>query len=194
MTQSLIDVDVDFGALRPMTQADLAQVLAWRNHPDIRANMYTQHEISMDEHRAWWERMHAAPSFRALIYENEGQPTGYVAFSDINGETGTASWAFYARPDAPRGNGSFMEFLALDHAFGVLGLRKLNCEVIGTNARVVRMHEKFGFQREGLFKAHVMIGNALDDVHRLALFADDWQAARTEKLATLTALRKRALS
>lgn len=180
------DIRPDLGALRPMTDADLVQVLAWRNHPDIRANMYTQHEITLDEHRAWWERVKASPKFASFLYEREGQPTGYVAFSEIARGPDTATWGFYTAPDAPKGTGSLMSFAAMDMAFGALALRKLNAEAIGRNAASLRLHESFGFRREGLFRDHVLIGDALDDVIRLALFAEDWAALRPAKLQSLT--------
>lgn len=41
--------------IRPMVYADLERVLAWRNHPDVRRYMYTQHEITLDEHQRWYE-------------------------------------------------------------------------------------------------------------------------------------------
>jgi len=44
------------GTLRPIHEDELELMLSWRNAPSIRANMYTQHEISIDEHLAWWEQ------------------------------------------------------------------------------------------------------------------------------------------
>lgn len=176
----------DFGGLRPMVDADLEQVLAWRNHADIRAHMYTQHEITLEEHRAWWDRVKAAPKSTFFLYERAGQTLGYVAFSEIARGPDTATWGFYTATDAPKGTGSLMTFCAMDMAFGPLALRKLNAEVIGRNAASLRLHESFGFQREGLFREHVLIGDKLGDVHRLALFSRDWAALRPAKLQSLT--------
>lgn len=178
--------EYDFGVLRPMSDADLERVLVWRNHPSIRANMYTQHEITPEEHRAWWERVKASPAARFFIYERHGEPTGYVAFSEITPGPATASWGFYTAPTAPRGSGSLMTFRAMEMVFGTLGLRKLNAEVVRRNVASRALHESFGFQCEGLFREHVMIGDALDDVIRLALFAKAWAALRSAKLQTLT--------
>lgn len=176
----------DFGQLRPMVDKDLEQVLAWRNHPSIRAHMYTQHEITFDEHRGWWERVKDTRKVALFIYERAGQPLGYVAFSEIARGPDTATWGFYTAPDAPKGIGSLMSLAAMDMAFGALALRKLSAEAIGRNTASLRLHESFGFQREGLFRDHVLIGDALDDVIRLALFARDWVALRPTKLQSLT--------
>jgi len=44
------------GHLRPITEADLEDLLRWRNHPQVRRAMITQHRISREEHFSWWER------------------------------------------------------------------------------------------------------------------------------------------
>ena len=64
--------------LRPMTELDLELVLSWRNHPDIRRYMYTNHQISMHEHHAWFSDAVARPENSLLIYECYGEATGFV--------------------------------------------------------------------------------------------------------------------
>lgn len=178
--------DPDFGRLRPMHESDLARVLDWRNHPSIRGYMYTQHKITMSEHRAWWDGVKDNRKARFYIYERQNQQLGYVAFSDITPATGVATWGFYTAPGASKGTGSLLSLAAMDEAFGPLGLRKLSGEAIGRNSASIGLHESFGFQREGLFRNHVLIGGTFDDVIRLALFSDDWAALRPAKLRTLT--------
>ena len=75
---------------------------------------------------------------------------------------------------------------AMDMGFGPLGLRKLNAEVLGRNAASQRLHKSFGFVCKGLFRDHALIGEAFDDVHRLALFSEDWAALRSAKVRSLT--------
>lgn len=160
--------------LRPLGDDDLEMVLQWRNHPAVRANMYNSHEISLAEHHSWWARTAQDKCRRYFVFEDEGDPSGVVAFTDIDGEQGTASWAFYAREKARKGIGTRMEVAALRYAFGELGLFKLNCEVLSHNMRVVRMHQKFGFRIEGIFRKHHRAGERRLDVYRLAMFAQDW--------------------
>lgn len=169
-----------FGTLRPWNDDDLTQVLAWRNRAEVRANMYTQHEISMQEHKDWWVRKKGRSDELYFIFEALGHPLGVVSFSEIQKSAGTAFWAFYAAADAPKGTGSRMEFLALEYHFVQQRMRKLNCEVLAFNMPVLSLHQKFGFEQEGCFREHVMAGGKLTDVHRLALFNDIWQSKRAE--------------
>jgi RimJ/RimL family protein N-acetyltransferase len=45
---------------------------------------------------------------------------------------------------------------------------------------VVKMHRKFGFVDEGLFKAHKWKNDEWHDVYRLAFFADTWRDTKDE--------------
>jgi UDP-4-amino-4,6-dideoxy-N-acetyl-beta-L-altrosamine N-acetyltransferase len=164
-----------------MTDAHLEMVLRWRLEPRVRENMYTQHEITMTEHLAWWDANKDRPDRQYFILEDEGALTGFVSFTDINNDNGTASWAFFSAPDAPKGTGKKMEQLALQHVFSTLGLRKLCCEVLDFNSRVVAFHERFGFEIEGRLKEHRMVDGRLCDVILMAAFAANWDGNEQKK-------------
>lgn len=155
--------------LRPMTDDDLPMVLRWRNAPAVRAAMYTRHVISEAEHHAWWKAQKGREDRSYHIYMDEGIPTGYVAFTDIQRAHARASWAFYAADDAPKGTGRKMEAAAIRHAFGPLGLERLVCEVLDFNTKVVALHESFGFLQEGRWRRHMHIEDTWHDVVLLGL-------------------------
>jgi UDP-4-amino-4,6-dideoxy-N-acetyl-beta-L-altrosamine N-acetyltransferase len=158
----------------------------WRNSPGVRGMMYTQHVITPEEHAAWWAGQSSRNNCRHLIFATDQEDMGVVSFYDISARNGTAVWAFYARPDAPKRTGRRMEATALDYAFETLGLRKLMCEVLAHNKRVVALHKAHGFRVEGVFRAHMVIAGEAEDVIRLALLSDRWrgirQAVRQEML------------
>ena len=178
------------GNLRPIRADELELMLSWRNAPSVRANMYTRHEISIDEHRAWWEKTRQREDQRYFMYENSGAPLGIVGINDIDIVNQHAFWGFYAAPDAPRGTGTSMEFLVLDYAFGVLKLRKLSCEVLAFNAPVIKLHQKFGFMVEGIFRSHHKLDGQFIDVYRLGILASEWNDKRPELLAKFEKLNR----
>lgn len=162
------------GKLRTIRDDDLKLMLSWRNAPNVRENMYTRHEISLDEHLAWWAAVQKNCSQEYLIFELNDVALGVVGFSDIDGESMNASWAFYASPNAPKGTGSKMEFLALEYAFKQLGLHKLYCEVLAFNTSVIRLHEKYGFQVEGVMREHHKVDDAYVDIYKLGILSLEW--------------------
>ncbi len=136
--------------------------------------MYTTHEISLDEHRSWFERMKDDPTKLYFLYLDDEAPLGVVGFNDIHRDNQTASWGFYAGDAAPRGTGTRMLLAALDHAFGSLRLEKLWSEVLAFNAAGLALHRKLGFQLEGVFRSHHVVGSERVDVHRLGILRSEW--------------------
>ena len=174
------------GALRDIHDDDLELVLSWRNAPSVRQNMYTRHKISLEEHHRWWKVVCARNDQRYFLYENDDIPLGVVGFTQINTSDLNSSWAFYASPDAPRGTGSRMEFLALEKAFGEIGLHKLYCEVLAFNEAVVKLHKKFGFNVEGTFRDQHKISDEYVDVIRLGVVKSEWELVREDMLKKLS--------
>lgn len=161
--------------IRPMTQADLSTVLAWRNHPEVRRYMYTQHEISLDEHCRWFERASKDQKRHLLIYEDDLTPLGFINIHEI-ALGGIADWGFYAAPDAPKGTGRALGKAALSYAFIELGLHKLCGQAIAFNERSVRFHQALGFMQEGVLRQQYFDGQHYHDVLCFGLLAHEWQS------------------
>jgi UDP-4-amino-4,6-dideoxy-N-acetyl-beta-L-altrosamine N-acetyltransferase len=122
------------------------------------------------------------------MYELDAVPLGIVGFNHIDQANRNAAWAFYAAPDAPRGTGSKMEYLALNHAFDQLGLHKLQCEVLAFNEPVIKLHKKFGFKVEGVFREQHRVDERFVDIFRLGLLANEWAEHHDPMLTKLTKL------
>jgi UDP-4-amino-4,6-dideoxy-N-acetyl-beta-L-altrosamine N-acetyltransferase len=174
------------GTLRPVQDDDIELMLEWRNAPEVRKHMYTQHVIARDEHFAWWEATKRRKDRQYFMYEFSRERCGIVGFSSIDKTHNNASWAFYAAPNAPRGTGSRMEFLALYYAFNVFQLHKLHCEVLSTNGAVIRLHQKFGFKIEGVFREHFELNGTYVDIVRLGILQNEWNEAEPRLTAVLT--------
>lgn len=186
----MIDKLERFGTLRPIKDSELELMLSWRNTPTVRENMYTSHEITLTEHLSWWARIQDSGSQQYFMYEYQDKPLGIVGFTNIDENNQNSSWAFYASPNAPKGNGSRMEILALDYAFNELKLHKLCCEVLGFNTPVIKLHEKFGFKVEGIFREQYHRDSLFIDIYRLGILKDEWAGVREGMVAKLTKMSK----
>jgi UDP-4-amino-4,6-dideoxy-N-acetyl-beta-L-altrosamine N-acetyltransferase len=144
--------------------------------------MYTHHEITLDEHIAWWENTRQRTDQLYLMYVHRETPLGVVAVNGIDLVHRNAAWAFYASPEAPKGSGSKMEWLALHYAFKSLGLHKLHCEVLAFNQPVIKLHEKFGFKVEGIFREHYLSESGFVDIYRLGMLSREWEHRCQEML------------
>lgn len=173
-------IDTSPFELRLLAENDLPKVLEWRNSERVRANMYTDHVISPEEHRRWFEKQRGQPANeKYLIFASRDRPLGFVSLTRFNPVSETCYWAFYlGETDVPRGTGAIMEFMAIDYAFRELSVRKLCCEVFVFNAAVIKLHHKFGFVEEGRFAEHVLKNGNYEDIVSLALFQREWSRLR----------------
>lgn len=178
------------GNLRSIQDNELEIMRNWRNAPAVRANMYTRHEISSEEHLAWWARTRLREDQQYFMYANDGKPLGIVAFTMIDRVNSNCSWAFYAGLDTPRGTGSKMEFVALEYVFNDLKLHKLHCEVLAFNTSVINLHRKFGFQVEGIFRQHHRTDSGYTDIYGLGILASEWVRKREEMLEKIKGEQK----
>ena len=66
----------------------------------------------------------------------------------------------------------------LEHAFDELQLHKLYCEVLAFNTSVIKLHQKVGFNVEGVFRQQHKVNDDFVDIYRLGILAPEWQDHR----------------
>jgi UDP-4-amino-4,6-dideoxy-N-acetyl-beta-L-altrosamine N-acetyltransferase len=161
--------------IRAVAFDDLPMVLAWRNHPEVRRYMFTQHEISLEEHCDWFARVSSDPSRRLFIVEESREPIGYVQFNSVS-PGGVADWGFYVRPDAPKGSGRKLGVTALQHVFESLKLHKVCGQAIESNQASIKFHSRLGFRLEGVLREQQRIKDNYHTLYCYGLLAHEWQS------------------
>ncbi|WP_112241461.1 GNAT family N-acetyltransferase [Kribbella monticola] len=139
--------------LRTATDGDVDIIRVLRNQEPNREVSVNAHEISPDEHAAWWAKASVDPTRRVLIYERDGVTAGVVNFFDLELETEprTGAWGFFLDAEglAERGETlpAWIEVMkdATNYAFDELGLDELHGEVLEHNAVVRQMNRRFRF-------------------------------------------------
>ncbi|TCB93443.1 peptide chain release factor 2 [Micromonospora zingiberis] len=138
--------------LRDATGDDVNLMLSWRNQEINRQVSKTHHVITADEHARWWAGTRTDPTRRVLTYLHDGTPCGVVNFFDLRFDgPRTGSWGFYLDADGLAERGETLPAwlgvmrAAVDHAFDVLTLDRLDGEVLAHNAVVRQMNRRFRF-------------------------------------------------
>ncbi len=135
--------------LRAAIEDDVDTIRRLRNQQANRDVSITSHEISADEHAAWWAKASVDPHRRVLIYSRDGVTAGVVNFFDLEGSS--AAWGFFLDADglAERGETlpAWIEVMreATAYAFDELGVDLLTGEVLELNAVVRQMNRRFRF-------------------------------------------------
>ncbi len=168
--------------LRPPRAADASAFLA-----AVRA--------SRKLHRAWVQAPATRSAFTAYLRRytgtgsrrthagflvcraDDGTPVGVFNFSEIvRGLFNSAYVGYYAlAPNAGQGLMADGFVLALDRAFRVLKLHRVEANVQPTNERSLALVERVGFTREGYSRRYVKIAGRWRDHVRFAMLAEDWR-------------------
>jgi UDP-4-amino-4,6-dideoxy-N-acetyl-beta-L-altrosamine N-acetyltransferase len=163
------------GFLRKLQHDDLSLIRQWRNHPEINKFMFSQHEITQQEHQAWFESSQQNALRHLFVFEEQDERKGFLQLQQKSAESNVFEWGFYICPDAVRGTGSRMAKLAIDLAFLELNAIKLYGEALGFNQPSIRLHQKLGFVEEGLLRKQHFLNNQYHDVHCFGMLKAEWQ-------------------
>lgn len=158
------------------------EVLYWRNHLNIRQNMYTDKIISTKEHLEWLKFLQNNNNTKIFIASHKNENIGITSINNINITHKNADWAFYLNPDflSKKGLGTLLEFHFLNYVFENFHIEKLNCEVLETNPLVIKMHKKFGFQEEGIKRKNIIKNDIRINIHMLGILKDEWNNKRND--------------
>jgi len=139
--------------------------------------MYSQHVITAEEHRQWFERVRHDESQYTLIFVVDAEAQGYINFKRLQSAT-IADWGFYLSPDAPAGTGSQLGRTALQYAFNTLKLCKVCGQALGFNEKSIRFHQRLGFQIEGVLREQYFDGEHYHDIVCFGLLSSEWEGEK----------------
>lgn len=171
--------------LRTIRENDTELILQWRNSEKIRAVMFKDHLITVEEHLVWYKKVQQnTTNSKHMIFEYYGTPLGQLNITQIDQNNNRCYWGFLiGADDAPKGSGMAMGYLALEFVFESLKMHKLCSEVLSFNTISTNYHKKLGFIEEGYFKEHIFKNGKYQDVVCLALFQENWQKNKQDLIS-----------
>lgn len=175
-------------ALTALDDQDKDLILRWRNSESIRHYMYDTRIITPEMHDEWFRRELKNEKSRHFMFKEKGRSVGFVSFTDINARDRRCAWAYNLsdeRDSLQKGLGAVMEYFAIEHVFEKMPIEKLCCEVLDFNTAVVRLHQRFGFIKEGFLQKHIYRDDGVFGVVVMALFREDWMKIKGDLNKTL---------
>src|SRR3954466_2679748 len=105
----------------------------------------------------------------------EGQLAGQVTIDNVvRGAMRSGHLGYWIdRAAAGRGMASLAVALVCDHAFGAVGLHRVQADIRPENGPSQRLVERLGFRREGLLRRYLDIDGDWRDHFAYALLAED---------------------
>ncbi len=159
--------------LRPMTEEDTADIVVWRNSPDVRKSFIYQEDFTPEGHLRWLhEVVQTGRAAQMMICEEgSGRALGSVYIRDIDHIHHKGEYGIFLGTEAARGRGIGTEAARLMIAYGfeTLGLHRIYLRALSENARAIRSYEKAGFIKEGCLKDDVRIHGEYKDIVWMAI-------------------------
>jgi UDP-4-amino-4,6-dideoxy-N-acetyl-beta-L-altrosamine N-acetyltransferase len=143
---------------RNLTDQEKEMIRMWRNHEAIRKWMYTDHTISAEEHKRFFEKaLGDTFNFYWLLKNEDNDYLGIISLNRISFRNRNAYFAIYSNPYTKmHGVGQLLVRCVIEIAFKIAKLHTLKLEVIEDNVRGVNLYRKMGFQIEGRLKDFVL--------------------------------------
>lgn len=168
--------------LVPLAEEDIELVREWRNSPEVSQYMYTEDTISREQQEKWFRKIQQEETSKYWMIKYDNEKIGVANLADIDKRNSKCFWGFYLGNSSIRGQGigAKIEFNVLSYVFEELKLNKLCGEVFSFNEKVVNMHEKFGFRREGYLRKHIHKNNKFHDVVVIGLLSSEWDQVKEQ--------------
>jgi UDP-4-amino-4,6-dideoxy-N-acetyl-beta-L-altrosamine N-acetyltransferase len=166
--------------LRDVLASDREMLRTWRNQPAVARFMHSDATIGPADHARWFDAAMADPSRRYWIIRVDGADAGLANVYDVDATHSCALWAFYIADPGLRGRGvgTYVEYRILSYVFDELELNRLGGEVLSFNTAVLRMHDAFGFRREGVLRERIRKGGTFVDVVLIGMLRSEWLEQR----------------
>lgn len=165
--------------IRPMTEADTANIVRWRNTPSVYEHFIYRTPLTEEAHLNWLHnRVETGDVAQFIIVDNEsGTDVGSVYLRDIDQQHKKCEYGIFIGEDSCRGKGigSAAAKLAINYAFEKLGMNRVFLRVFADNKQAIRSYEKAGFKYEGTFRDDVIIDGTPYDMVFMAILREEWE-------------------
>jgi RimJ/RimL family protein N-acetyltransferase len=126
----------------------------WMCDPVVRDNVGVRSEPSLARTRSWIEQATQDATVAPFAIELDGVHVGNVVLDRIDNHLATCRLSIYVGEPSARGKGvgRVAVALAVQHAFGMLGLNKVWLTVHVHNAPAIAAYVAAGFAMEGILR------------------------------------------
>ncbi|MDE7198683.1 MAG: GNAT family N-acetyltransferase [Lachnospiraceae bacterium] len=185
----------DMVYLRPMTAADTAKIVTWRNKDFVRQNFIYQKPFTKEGHMAWFrEQVEPGRVVQFIICVrdedagrcNDGKTCekdweiGSVYLRDIDRKGKTAEYGVFIGEEKAlgRGYGTAAAKLALVYGFETLRLQKIFLRFLEDNGGARKSYERAGFRMVEGRRESVVLEQGVREVLFMEIGCAEWEMTR----------------
>ena len=126
-----------------LTLDEKKMILSWRNNPTVKKWMYTQDDISLENHLKFIEQLLGKKDKVYFLVKQHSQNIGIIDFNNITLDR--VDMGIYTNPDK-KGVGKILLETIIDYSFEVLKVKTIYAEVFAENNKAHGLYKKYSFE------------------------------------------------
>ena len=159
--------------LKYLDDATIMKIREWRNQPFVKSMMYSQHEITEEEHRNYIAALKQDDNRGLFVFYLDDEPFGVYQYTLDREKPSVFNGCYLIKEeDQYFGYGTILNYMIQVVAHTAFNIDKMYGEVIDINKRALALQEKLGGTIEKVFQNKVQINGEKHDVY---LFCYDKQ-------------------
>ena len=137
--------------LRKMSLSDTENVVKWRNSPNVKKNLYSQENITAEQHAGYFKKYVETGKIKQFIIVADGVDCGTAFLKNIDIDKKEAEFGIFIGEDEYRGKGLSPIVAKKVAAFGFndLCLKKIYLTVFEDNIAAIKGYIRAGFKQTG---------------------------------------------
>lgn len=171
--------------LKHLDDETIMKIREWRNQPFVKNMMYSQHDITEEEHRSYIESLKRDEDRGLFVFYLDDEPFGIYQYMIHPEGNYVTDGNYLVSPEyQDMGYGTIQAFFMNIIKFEYLGCNKSYGEMLDDNRRVIMLNKKMGITLEGVLRQHRLIDGEYHDVYCYGLLASEWKEKK-EKISRL---------
>lgn len=177
----MLERQTDKVKLRFIELEDTNDIVKWRNKPFVKKNLYTQEELTPEQHINYFNSRIKTGDVKQFIIlafnSTRYQAIGTTFLKNIDDNSNKAEFGIFIGDEKAlgKGYGSQATLLTVDYAFRELELNRVYLTVFADNSFAIKAYQKCGFEIEGVLKQDYRRNTSYVDVVIMGLLRDVWK-------------------
>jgi len=166
-------------SLRKIQYEDTPLIIKWRNTESVKINLFTQTELTEEQHLWWMKNKIETGQCCQFIIETiiPLNPIGTVFIKNIDHFNKKGEFGIFIGEKSSRGSGfgTTATLLILNFAFAELGLNRVYLSVLKDNVIGIKCYKNAGFKIEGILRKDFKRNDCFIDVVTMAILKEEWK-------------------
>lgn len=168
-------------SIRPITINDTDNIVKWRNSPAVKRYLYTQDELTPEQHIKYFnDVVKAGKCIQFIIVINENgnfEDIGTVFIKNIDIKNRKGEFGIFIGEESARGKGysKIATKEILDYAFNIMCLNKVYLSVMEDNIPAIKAYKDVGFVQDGKLRDDYLRNGIFVDILIMSLLQNDWK-------------------